>query len=1169
MGTIELDLGDRKITRFRTAKTATLLAYLAVHAGRSIQRSDLLDLLWPDHDPEQARNSLSQSLSSIRNQLEPIGVEHGAVLNADRHTVTLDANAVTTDVSELLAAVKRTRIQSDAHGPAWFEHQRVLEIYGGEFSPGRFDPWTIGQREEYRNMALASADSCIDGHLRQGEIAAALELARRACLWDQLDERRHQKVIQLCLQIQDWEGAKNQYRILSQVFSSQLGLKPSESTKELLRSVQIESPTIEPIPEHTPTSSEVKAVGGLQVFLAIRPVAADGIEGNVEYHYGPSLNEVFKHHRQVVESRASAALTLAEWAQSVPNEVQPGTQEAVELLELLDGPGFIASESAAAALRSHTGDGTQIKRLQSFRAASGENKLAFAVLLEGMEDQVPKLKRGPAILDLPVRATSFVGREEEVHSLIEAFKSGRSRLFTLTGPGGIGKTRLSVEVARKFVEETGARAVFVDLATARTSEQLLGAIRTALKLPESSGTALEDLAANLTDTPLLLILDNFEQLIEVDGTDQSAAPLLVQRLLEATATLQVLVTSRRKLNIDFEEESVLSPLSLPGEASDHPEESDAVRLFIDRARRARPDFSSSPAQLEAIVKICNLLDGLPLAIELTASRAQTLSPKQLLERLDNALDFAGRTRTLPERQRTLRNTIEWSYSLLSSRLRRAFEDLAVFPASWGLQAVDAIWETPSPEDDLADLREFSLVTSASGELEEPRFRLLDTIRTFAAEKLHDARRTQLHQKLLEWCLTLAQSADGQFVGENQRHWLSRLENEHANLISSLQFAIETHQTEVAATLCSLLWRHWHIRGHLTEGRAFMEQVSHLEDWADLNDSLKMKSLHGVGRLAYLQGDYEVAEGVHLQALELAKKTKTLSAIADAEIALGSIAYERGDYAQAKSYYASCLEMRKQLEDDFGSAACLNWIGIVYTDEGDYDLARQTLSESLTIRRKISDDGGIARSLNSLAIIARQTGDFELALDTFQQALKIQLELGDVRAAAGIYSNLGLVSLNLERLDAAGEYFEHALELSIKAGDQWGRATVLANLGALNCRLRRLPEAWNLLTQSLRVRFQIQNLWGVAYSFEGLAELLALQGDHAVAYRLVIAANDLRGKIGSPLPPTEKEQWKILSHSIEQVLSDDEKAQIVETTLAAGTDYWVHRILDSPTTSQIR
>jgi predicted ATPase/class 3 adenylate cyclase len=721
--------------------------------------------------------------------------------------------------------------------------------------------------------------------------------------------------------------------------------------------------------------------------------------------------------------------------------------------------------------------------------------------------------------NLPVQPTSFVGRERELAEVVALLRRPEAHLLTLTGPGGTGKTRLALQAAAEVLDQVADGAYFVDLAPLSDATLVLSTIAATLGLRESGGTPLEETVTGyLKEKELLLVLDNFEQVLE-------AVPV-VGRLVAACQRLTVLVTSRTVLRAYGEQEYVVPPLALPPRRQAVPLERlsqyAAVALFIERAQAVRPDFAVTNATAPAVAEICWRLDGLPLAIELAAARVRLLPPPALLARLENRLGtLTGGARTLPARQQTLRATIDWSYVLLSPEEQAFFARLSVFVGGRTLAAIEAVCLDPDDAGDVlagydvldgvSSLVETSLLRQEEGgleteEAEEPRFVLLETLHEYAREALAARGETErFGARHAAYCLALAEEAESHLRGPEQGAWLARLEREHDNLRAALGWAGEQgERRETGLRLAAALWRFWSMRGHLSEGRRWLEgAIATVGGGAgQAAGAAWAAALHGAGNLAWEQGDYGRARALVEESLALVREMGNRQGVAASLNDLGVVAYEQGEYGRAAALHEESLALFREVGDRWGIAISLSYLGHRASVQGEYGRARALLEESLVLARGLGDRRVIALSLNSLGEVARVQGEYERARALYEESLALFRELGDKRSVAIPLVNLGLVA------QAQGEYE----------------------------RVRALYE------ESLALSREVGDKPGIAHGLEGLAST-ALEPGAAPAVgawgaRLLGAADALRAAIGAPLPPTDQAPVERTVVSLRAALGDD-------------------------------
>jgi predicted ATPase/DNA-binding SARP family transcriptional activator len=779
---------------------------------------------------------------------------------------------------------------------------------------------------------------------------------------------------------------------------------------------------------------------------------------------------------------------------------------------------------------------------------------------------------------LPHPPTTLVGREDERIEVANRLK--RSRLVTLTGLGGIGKTRLAIEVADEVVRQYADGVWLVNLDTLNEDRLVVTQIASVLGLREEPGRPLlQSLIAHLRPKRLLLVLDNCEHLLE-------ACAQAALQLLQQCPEVRILATSREALGITGETVWAVPFLAVP-DLNHLPEAQttllrvvtsyESVQLFVERAQAALRTFHLNGVNARQVAQVCVQLDGIPLAIELAAARIDAMTVEQIATRLQQGVEPSlGSSATAQSRQQTLQAALDWSYDLLNGQERSLLRRLAGFAGGCSLDAAEYVCAGEEIDerqvlDLLASLVDKSLVVFQEQERVGGRYRLLDMVRQYAAESLRASGGLErIRARHRDWFLALAENAEPQLQGAEQGEWLARLESDHENLRAALAWCREEQDgAEAGLKLAGALWRFWEVRGYYSEGRDYLTAMLSRAESGE-RTKLRARALNGAGVLASNQGDYPAAMALYEESLMISRELGDRQGAAWPLHHLGLMAAHRGDYTTARALHEESLEIWRELEDKQGIGFAIHQLGSVVREQGDYAAARALYQESLEISRQLGDKQGIAWSLNDLGKAAYDQGDYTAARPLHEESLEISRELGDRQGIGWALHHLGNVDGVLGDYAAARMLYEESLtvfhDLGNKQGIGWtlhhlgnvvgaqgdyGTAAALQqeslaiqreldnklgigwslnSLGKLAYEQRDLGVALALFAESAGVQRDVRDRRGAAESLEGVAAVMATQAKVEKAVRLWGAAKALRDSIGSPLPFNEREHY---SRQVEQ------------------------------------
>jgi predicted ATPase/class 3 adenylate cyclase len=616
-----------------------------------------------------------------------------------------------------------------------------------------------------------------------------------------------------------------------------------------------------------------------------------------------------------------------------------------------------------------------------------------------LPSEFPPLKSLSVLLNnLPSQLTSFVGRQEEIAEVGRHL--GSSRLLTLLGPGGVGKTRLSLQVAADAIDTYRDGVWLVEFAALVDPRLVTQQVAAALGVREEVGRPLVDTLLQFTRSKqLLLLLDNCEHLR--DACAENAA-----QLLGASPEVRILATSQQKLGLPDETVWTVPPLRVPDLKADTAGQLgrfESVRLFVDRASSVQASFRINDRNGGAIAQICRQLDGIPLAIELAAARVNVLSVDQLASRLQDRFHVLTRgSRTALPRQQTLRAVIDWSYGLLNADEGTLFRRLAVFSGGWSADAAPAVcaWNDLSQADIgqlLTGLADKSLTVSERTRDDMRRHRMLESLRAYAWERLSESGEAeQSRRRHADFFLALTEKAEPELTGPQQRTWLETLDAEHDNVRAALRWSETSSESDLGWRIGGAMWRYWSVRGLFSEGRA---RLAALLSRTHERSAAQAKALHGAGVLATQTGDYAGARAAYEESLAIRREIGDRAGAANTLSNLGIVARWLDDLSSARELYEESLAIRRELDDKWGIATSLNLLGLLTHYQSDYPTARRLLEESLAIRRVLGDKWTIGNSLNNLGLVVLDQGDLIVARSLYEESLAVYRELGDRWAIA--------------------------------------------------------------------------------------------------------------------------------------------------------------------------
>jgi non-specific serine/threonine protein kinase len=800
-----------------------------------------------------------------------------------------------------------------------------------------------------------------------------------------------------------------------------------------------------------------------------------------------------------------------------------------------------------------------VKRDKWFEIATIQDKLTLigipqadqAALCEFKGFETDLILASTCPNNLPIQPTAFIGRESHRAAVKQLLST--ATLLTLTGSGGCGKTRLALQIGAEMLADTADGVWVVELASLMDEGLVVQALLLALGIREEPNRPLIDtVIAYLTHKSLLLILDNCEHLI-------FACAQLATALMRSCPHLRILATSREALAIAGE--TVWRVPSMPSpdseavgtlkDLSGMVMEYESCQLFIQRAREAGAALELSCSSAVSVARICERLDGIPLAIELAAACVRYLSVEEISFRLDKRFQLlTGGSRTAIPRHKTLHALIDWSWETLGDQEKTLLSRLSVFAGGWAIEAAEFVC-TPYPADAsssadaqlstlsdisgddvigiIASLTAKSLVV-AETKGETTRYRLLETIRQYSMEKLTERAEAKLIRcRHHRYYMALAEEAELQLQSAEQGKWLIRLEVEHDNL----RAVMAEKNNRDSLRLAVLLWRFWDMHGHLTEGRSHLSCL--LTEWAGKVDpALFGNALNCAGNLAQDQGDYDSARSLYEQCIEIRRASGDRQGTAGPLNNLGLVAWLQGDCASARTMYGQALQINREFGNRAWEAANLANLGNVLKVLGDSVTSSAVHKAALEVHRELGDRRGIANDLIHLGNAASDEGDYAMARALYEQALEVHCELGDRVGESTDLGNLGNLAADQKNYTEASSLYEQALNINRELGDRAREALNLGNWGTAAAAQGDYASARALIRQSLTIRQDLGDKLGISESLKLFANLALKEQDAERYTRLWAAADALTESIGVRLMPKEQRDHR---EDIAQVMGD--------------------------------
>ncbi|NOY08099.1 MAG: tetratricopeptide repeat protein [Spirochaetes bacterium] len=740
------------------------------------------------------------------------------------------------------------------------------------------------------------------------------------------------------------------------------------------------------------------------------------------------------------------------------------------------GGQILISLVTAELVRDSLPDKTSLKDLGIYRLKDlTRPESIFQLLHPDLPVDFPPLKSLDVhIHNLPIQPTPLIGREKEQEIIKTMLSDGNTRVVTLTGPGGIGKTRLALQTAAENIEYYRHGVFFVDLSSVFDTKMLMPVIAETLHIKEfNTNSAFRNITEYLKDKHVLLVLDNFEQIIN--------AELQIVNLFKECPFLKILITSREPLHVRGEKVFAIPPLTFPKPEQylsiERLTQFEAVRLFIGSALSVKQDFQITNDNAPSVAEICSRLDGIPLAIELAAARIKLLSPNAILKRLEHSLNLlTSGAHDLPLRQRTLRATISWSYDQLDNGLKKSFRTLSVFRGKFDLDAAEFILIKRAGEeydilDGIESLVDKSLLIQTGTYNGEPSFHILETIRDYGREKLKENNEIEAVMKsYTDYFLKLAETAFSNIEGRDQAKWLNKLNSNTENLRSALGWLSKTGDCNSSLKMAGFLWRFWQIRGYLTQGRNTLTQI--LDRCADSEEektahALVSQALLGAGVLARHQGDYTESEKLLKKCMLIHKNSNKEKEQALILHELGWTNYRNNKLDEAFEYFNSCKTTADKLKLPILKEKAEMGLGTINWRKNNISEAEAAFKRCIKIFSKYANYRNLAQATGNLAILAAQKGNIAEAEKFFKEAAGIYEKLADRDNLKITYNNLGYMSYINKDYSSANKYYDKLLKYSRESGDIRLMSTAKIGLAGIFLRIGYIRKAEETAQEALK------------------------------------------------------------------------------------------------------
>jgi predicted ATPase/DNA-binding SARP family transcriptional activator len=1161
LGTVEVADDEGHTVDVGGPRERTLLARLLVSVNRMVPAEQLADDIWAGHPPQHSPATLRVYISRLRQALGPAAA--ALITQPPGYRLDVEAGHLDSARFERLVADGRGRLEQGQPELAAGVLRRALELWRGDALRDVADlPFARPEVARLEELHLAAIEDRVEADLRCGRHVALCGELDALVIVHPLRERLWSQLMLALYRCGRQADALAAYMRVEATLGDDLGIDPGPDLRRLRTAVLRQDPELDW--RSAPYARPVAGPRRSPVTLLLTDDAPDP---------GPALGPAVAAHRGtlatdvdaraalgIFESPTDAVAAAADLLRAVAARPAPLTtraavhtgeveeregayvggvvNRAARLCSAAHGGQVLLSQVTAELVRDHLAEGCSIRDLGLHHLEGMlRPERVHQLVVAGLPTEFPPLRAAdPWAANLPPETTSFVGREGELRRIADLL--GRSRLLTLTGPAGSGKSRLALRAGALLSRHYADGVWLVQLAPIAGAHLVVPVAAAVLSVREEAARPLLDsVAARLQACEALLILDNCEHVL--DGVGALAAVLL-----DDCPSLRLLATSQVRLGVHGEASWPVPPLIVPAPAEGDPHviaEAEAVRLFQDRAAVARPGFELTRAIGPAVAEICRRLDGIPLAVELAAAQLAALTPAQLAARLDDRFRvLATRGPAELPRHRTLRAALEWSHGLLTPIERLCFRRMAVFAGGCTIDALEAVASGGGLPLErvlgtVGALIDRSLLTTEerAGSM---RYGMLETVLHFARERLDEAgEAAAVRRRHMDWLVELARRSD--LEGLDQAAWLDLLEAEHGNFRAALEWSLEAGEAVLALALAGALAPFWMVRGHFSEGRRWLDAVLRAAG-PDADPSLRAAALHGAGQLATVQSDFAAQRRYQEESLAIWRALGDPGWVARCLVDLGFMAHIQGDFAAALARHTEGLEVARRAGDGRRTANALSGLGMLALHQDDLDRSTACYQESMERFRELGDVRRATLILGNLGVVARNQGRFELARERFEEHLANARAIGDRKLQAGALTNLGTVAQDLGDLARSAELHSEALALTEQLGDRRLSAVALTNLGLVAQARGDYVAARRYHGRSLDLSRAYGEPRSVAEGLEELARVDAAEGRFQRAASLLGASRAVREAVGAPIPGPDVARFEEAAASVRSALGDE-------------------------------